>query len=128
MNLLCKLVESLKQNNQTKYPHRKILLWWNKSKGTILPSNIPISQELYPKKKIGPTEKQTGSCSQSTSTILPHDEDPAFFIHIQILAQKDIWGNLSPGFVMAKVRRLLQICFLKHSHKEHKGLVLSFSF
>ena len=43
--------------------------------------------------------------SKSTSTILHHNEDPGFFMHFQILAQKDIRRNLLPGFVTKKVLR-----------------------
>ena len=49
-----------------------------------------LSGIRYPKKNTGATEKQMGSHSQSTSTVLHHNEDPGCFIHNKFLAQVDI--------------------------------------
>ena len=73
---------------------------------TICPPNIPVSSGIdYPKKKTGATEKQTGSCSQTTSTVLHHNEDPGCLSISKFLAQVDIQRNLLPDFVMIKVPR-----------------------
>ena len=49
------------------------------------PSVFQISQSLqgiyYPNKKIGITEKQTGSCSQYNLTVFHRNEEPVCFIH-----------------------------------------------
>ena len=105
VKLLCKLEEKLKQNNQ-KPPHWKTPLWWAKSKGTIYPSNIPVSlRNLLSQEKTGATEKQTGSCTQSTSIVLHIMMTWGVPSIIKFLPQVDIQRNLSPDFVMTKVPR-----------------------
>ena len=86
MKLLFELEENLKQKNQ-KSQHVKTLLWWAKNKDTVCTFNIPIclTKLLSQEKKIGTTEKQTGSCSQSTTAELHHNADPGCFVDYQIL-------------------------------------------
>lgn len=124
------------KTNKQKSQHSKSPLWWAKSKGIIFRSNISISlRKSYPKKKIKTTEKQTGSCSQSTTAELYHDEAPGCFVHNQISffdssrcsEEYFIWQD----FVITKVPR--RDCYKTVSssiimRNGRKGLVSSFPF
>ena len=67
INIICKIEENLKENNQTPQ-HSKTSLWGPKAE---IPSAPPTSQSpsrnRYPKKKIETPEKETISCSQFTA-------------------------------------------------------------
>ena len=67
INIICKIEENLKENNQTPQ-HSKTSLWGPKAE---IPSAPPTSQSPsrnhYPKKKIETPEKETRSCSQFTA-------------------------------------------------------------
>ena len=128
--MFCKLEENLKQNNQKPW-HRKLLLWWDKSKDTICPPNFLISlRSFIPRKRLEQQKNKQDPALNPPQQYSTMVNTLRVSSTIKVLAQVDIQRNISPDFVMRKVPR--RDCYksvsFKHSHKEWKGLVLSFHF
>ena len=131
INIICKIEENLKENNQTPQ-HSKTSLWGPKAE---IPSAPPTSQSPsrnhYPKKKLKHQKRKQDPALNSPQKNTRMK--PWCFVHNQSFCssrylEKYLFHLNIFCYEKSPNKRLLQDCLLKHSHKERKAIRFIFPF